>query len=124
MLDMNLTPQWIGVLQSAGHHVRHWSDIGKPDASDHEIARWASENQFCIVSQDLDFSSLLFNSRATSPSVILIRSLDARPETLTPMLLQTLEKISNELQKGALVSLDSSRARVSILPLGGITDAI
>jgi len=43
VIDMNLSPQWIGVLRSAGHEAKHWSDVGRFDAPEVEILRWAGE---------------------------------------------------------------------------------
>jgi predicted nuclease of predicted toxin-antitoxin system len=34
VIDMNLSPQWIAVLGSAGHECVHWSEVGSADALD------------------------------------------------------------------------------------------
>ena len=28
LLDMNLSPRWVGVLPAAGFEAIHWSDVG------------------------------------------------------------------------------------------------
>jgi predicted nuclease of predicted toxin-antitoxin system len=41
LLDMNLSPTWVMVLQEAGFEALHWSKVGKPSAFYHEIFDWA-----------------------------------------------------------------------------------
>jgi predicted nuclease of predicted toxin-antitoxin system len=31
VVDMNLPPSWVGVLEAAGHEAEHWSAIGNPE---------------------------------------------------------------------------------------------
>lgn len=33
LLDMNLSPDWVPVLESAGFEAVHWSKIGNPSAT-------------------------------------------------------------------------------------------
>lgn len=42
LVDMNLSPRWIPFLSESGWHARHWSDIGKADATDSEILSYAN----------------------------------------------------------------------------------
>ena len=37
LVDMNLSPQWCGVLAQNGFPSVHWSDVGDPKASDRTI---------------------------------------------------------------------------------------
>ena len=37
LVDMNLSPRWIGVLTSAGVQAVHWSTLGAKTATDSEI---------------------------------------------------------------------------------------
>jgi predicted nuclease of predicted toxin-antitoxin system len=37
LLDMNLSPPWLGFLEQGGHECLHWSDVGSPKATDREI---------------------------------------------------------------------------------------
>jgi hypothetical protein len=36
LIDMNLSPAWVSVLEEAGHTASHWSTIGSLNASDDE----------------------------------------------------------------------------------------
>ena len=42
LVDMNLSPSWIPVLERHGWPTVHWSDVGSPRAADREIMDWAS----------------------------------------------------------------------------------
>ena len=41
---MNLSPDWVLVLESAGFEAVHWSTIGSPSATDKVIMAWALTN--------------------------------------------------------------------------------
>ncbi len=36
VVDMNLSPIWVGHLKEAGIAAVHWSSVGQPDAPDAE----------------------------------------------------------------------------------------
>jgi|GEM_PF-1783610 len=37
LIDMNLSPEWVPVLEAEGWTAKHWSHIGNPKAEDKEI---------------------------------------------------------------------------------------
>jgi predicted nuclease of predicted toxin-antitoxin system len=37
LVDMNLSPDWVAVLEQAGWETVHWSNVGNPRAADSEI---------------------------------------------------------------------------------------
>ena len=59
LIDMNLSPAWAGFLREAGIEALHWSNAGKPDASDHELMQWADDHGYTVMTNDLDFSAIL-----------------------------------------------------------------
>jgi len=117
LIDMNLSPRLADVLTNAGHNAVYWGTIGKPSAEDSEILTWAKENGYVILTNDLDFGTILAAMRFATPSVIQIRCRDVVPEAIAPLLLQALEKFAIELQAGALLVIDEQRYRVRLLPL-------
>ncbi len=118
LLDMNLTPRWRPFLEQAGHEVVHWSEIGPANAEDTKVMAWARDNGYVVFTHDLDYSALLFSTRATAPSVVQARGHDLRPEILAPSIIQALKDSEAEIIRGALVTVDARRHRVSVLPLG------
>jgi predicted nuclease of predicted toxin-antitoxin system len=117
LVDMNLPPAWVPVLEAAGHQAVHWSSVGDPRAADSVVMDWARANGFVLFTHDLDFGALLAASTADGPSVIQIRTSDITPEAQATLLLEALTRFSEQLASGALVSLDEARGRVRILPI-------
>ncbi len=117
VIDMNLSPQWVGVLQDAGHDAVHWSTIGDPGASDHVILQWAAAHNHVIFTHDLDFGALLAVTEAAAPSVIQVRAQDVLPSCLGPTVVAALRQFRDHLDRGVLITIDAARARARLLPL-------
>ena len=48
LVDMNLSPTWVEVLQKAGFSACHWYQLGAPNAPDSELFSWARTNEHII----------------------------------------------------------------------------
>ena len=118
LIDMNLSPQLVDMLKDAGHQVVYWGMVGKPNAEDFEILTWAKENGHVILTNDLDFGTILATTGFGSPSVVLFRRRDVFPVTITPFILRAIEEFAAELDAGALIVVDEYRYRVRLLPIG------
>lgn len=118
LLDMNLSPSWISLLEAEGYETKHWSQIGSPSAPDTEIMQWARENGFVVFTHDLDYGALLFATQTIAPSVIQLRIEDIRPKSVGKIVLQALRKAKNQIEQGALVTIDIRKGRIHLLPLG------
>ncbi len=114
---MNLAPAFCALLSEHGHEVVHWSSIGAADARDEEIMDHAAKNDFVVLTNDLDFGTLLAYSSAGKPSVIQARLQDVRPASLGPVLVAALRQFRNELEAGALLTILHDKSRVRLLPL-------
>jgi predicted nuclease of predicted toxin-antitoxin system len=117
LVDMNLSPEWVAVLKEAGWEAEHWSKVGDPRAADSEIMAWATTHGQVVFTHDLDFGSLLALTQAEKPSVIQVRTQDVTPAAIGKLVVNALRQFQPELEKGALIVLDESRARARILPL-------
>lgn len=117
VIDMNLSPQWVEILQSKGHECVHWSEIGSASASDQEIFLWARSNGYVVFTHDLDFGAILAATKAESPSVLQIRTQDISPWHMCDLIISALEQFEDILTQGALVSIDEYRAKARILPI-------
>jgi predicted nuclease of predicted toxin-antitoxin system len=117
LIDMNLSPAWVSVLEEAGHIASHWSTVGSLNASDREILLWTKTNSYLLFTHDLDFGAILAVTEAEGPSVIQIRAQDISPHHEKDLLLNTLHKFAENLQQGALISVDEEKSRVRLLPL-------
>ncbi len=117
VIDMNLSPDWVPVLESAGHRAIHWSSVGSPQARDREILAWARERRQVVFTHDLDFGAILAATAADSPSVIQIRTQDPTPSQCGGIIVNCLQQYASDLVSGALITVDKNRSRVRILPL-------
>jgi len=72
---------------------------------------------FARGSHDLDFSALLAATKGKDPSVIQIRTQNILPEAIGTMVIAALKQYQNELELGAIITIEPQRARVRILPL-------
>lgn len=117
LIDMNLSPGWSASLQAAGHEPVHWADVGPHDAPDRILFAWAVDHQAIVLSHDLDFGHLLALSGESRPSVVQLRVADPLPELWSNVLVAVLQQHDEELEVGALVTIDPSRRRVRMLPL-------
>jgi predicted nuclease of predicted toxin-antitoxin system len=119
VIDVNLSPRWVGSLAALGVDSVHWSTIGQLDAEDTTILAWAKESGSVLLTCDLDFGAILAASGAASPSVIVIRARDVLPEAMASAVASLVADLRDELDRGALVSLDAGQARARVLPLTG-----
>ena len=117
IVDMNLSPRWAGFLANAGFSAVHWSTVGAGTASDVEIMDFAQNNGFVVLTHDLDFSAILAATHGGKPSVVQIRSRDVSPEVVGHRVVAGLKQMEQELEAGAVMTLDSDRARLRLLPL-------
>lgn len=117
VIDMNLSPAWVSLVERAGHSAIHWSSVGSPKAADREILSWARHNDYVVFTHDLDFGAILAATDANAPSVVQIRTQDPTPVLCAELLLDILKRYAQELSSGALISVDEDSARVRLLPL-------
>lgn len=122
LVDMNLSPRWIGFLAGAGFEAIHWSDVGPPDAPDEILLGWAAENGRVLLTSDLDFGAILAATGGRRPSVVQVRSDRLDPEAIGPLVVAGLGEADAALAAGALVSIEPGRARIRVLPLGRTPD--
>ncbi len=117
IVDMNLSPRWVSVLADVGIEAAHWSTLGAKNAPDSEIMAYASANNYVVLTHDLDFSTILAASHGEKPSVVQIRAEDVSPDVIGKPVIAALRQMADELEEGALLTIDPSRTRLCVLPL-------
>jgi predicted nuclease of predicted toxin-antitoxin system len=118
LVDMNLSPQWVDVLDDGGFEAVHWSEVGAGDAPDRALMEWAKRKECTVFTHDLDFSALLASTQASKPSVIQLRTDDVLPGNQSALVVRALRRFESELKEGAILSIDLEQSRVRYLPLG------
>lgn len=116
LVDMSLSPEWVGELSQAGWAAVHWSAVGDPSADDTEIMAWALANDHVVFTHDLDFGTVVALTHAAGPSVLQVRGQAVLPEDLGPVVLAALRQHETALRLGALIVVELSRTRVRVLP--------
>jgi predicted nuclease of predicted toxin-antitoxin system len=117
LIDMNLSPDWVPLLQSAGWSAVHWSAVGDPRATDRTIMDWAVAKGYVVFTHDLDFGTTLALTHETGPSVLQARAQNVLPDHLGRTVIAALRQHEADLESGALVVVDESKSRVRILPI-------
>lgn len=117
VIDMNMSPDLVIVLNNNGFEAIHWSTVGATNAPDREITAWAKNNKYVILTHDLDFGTILAISQASAPSVIQIRTQNLLSFDFQTLLINVLREFTNELENGALITVEPNRAKVKILPI-------
>ena len=116
LVDMNLAPSWVGVLVDAGIDAAHWSTLGAGNATDSEIMAYAKVNDCIVLTHDLDFGAILAANHGKKPSVVQIRAEDVSPQAIGNYVIAALRQMATELDEGALLTIDTNRTRLRVLP--------
>lgn len=117
LVDMNLSPRWINALAVTGIESAHWSTLGARNAPDTEIMAFAAANDYVVLTHDLDFVAILAATQGEKPSVVQIRAEDVSPDVIGAPVVSALRQMADELEAGALVTVDPNRTRLRVLPL-------
>ena len=116
-MDMNLSPDWVPLLQEHGFEADHWSSVGALNADDTDIMQWAGDHHAVVFTHDLDLGILLALTRAGRPSVIQARTQDVSPTHLGATVVSVLQTHREVIASGALITIDEAKSRVRILPI-------
>jgi predicted nuclease of predicted toxin-antitoxin system len=118
LVDENLSPKVAAALSHAGHDAIHVGGLGLMSAPDEAILEAASSQERVVISADTDFGTLMAETQAPVPSVILIRRIsNRRADELSGLILANLHSIADALEQGAVVVVEETRIRVRGLPL-------
>ena len=117
LVDMNLSPGWVDRLARHGFEAVHWSTIGAAIAPDVDILTFANEHHFVVITNGLDFSAILAAGAADGPSGVQIRSQDLLSDVVVSIVAKALDAHREDIERGALLSIDEAGTRVRVLPL-------
>ncbi len=119
LIDMNLSPRWVSFLLISGFEAVHWSDVGPPNAPDTALMDHARRHGMVILTHDLDFGAILAAGGANGPSVVQIRSDNLAVGAIGALVVAALRQMEEALILGALVTIDTVRTRMTVLPIEG-----
>ena len=117
LVDMNLPSKTTTNLQQQGWDALRVSQVLPMDTEDPKILEFARQQNRVIITQDLDFSSLLALGGYEKPSLITFRLSMPDSETITRKLLEIVPHIEDRLAERCAVTIDDRRVRVRRLPI-------
>jgi len=114
---MNISPLTVEGLKQKGWDIIRVSEVMDTRTKDLEVLDFARRHDRILITQDLDFSTLLALGGYTKPSVINLRLENARPDFITKRIIEVVSAMEKELKGGVVVSVDEISARFRNLPL-------
>ena len=117
LIDMNLSPRWVGLLTGAGIEAAHWSALGAVNAPDSEIMAYAAVHGYVVLTHDLDFGSILAATHGEEAQCRANPRSGCQPRRDGRQVIIALRQMAAELEEGALLTVDPNRTRLSVLPL-------
>lgn len=114
---MNISPLTVSELTENGWEIIRVSDVLDSSADDVHIIEWARENGYVIITQDLDFSSIIALSGKQYPSLITLRLTVVEPQRVTEKLQYVYPMIIDQLREGYAITINDSSIRKRKLPI-------
>jgi predicted nuclease of predicted toxin-antitoxin system len=116
--DMGVSQRVVEWLRQQGHDAIHLRDQGLQRLPNGEIFTKAAAEQRIILTWDLDFTEILALSGTNTVSAVVFRLLNTRSTNVIRRLERVLTTSAQDLIEGAIISVEESRHRVRLLPLG------
>lgn len=98
-------------LRSLGHDICRVTDLLPATSSDYKIVECAAQEHRVILTQDLDYSSIIALSGQRTPSLLSLRLNSSKFEIVNAVLQQMLPVLESELEEDALVTVEDQRVR-------------
>jgi predicted nuclease of predicted toxin-antitoxin system len=114
LVDEDLPLSLVDVFERHEHEALHVVDAGIRGATDEQVARYARENEMCLVSGDLDFSDVRAYPPREHHGIVVVRApRNATSEVIAGIVESFLarEDIVDDLP-GRLAIVEPGRARV------------
>ena len=117
LADLHISPRTVEFLRTLGHDVARIIEIMPPDAGDQAVVAEADKQHRVILTQDLDFSSIIALGGRKRPSIITLRLSSSRIEHVNAVLQKVLPTVESDLVAGAVVTVEDTRIRLRQLPI-------
>ncbi len=115
--NMGISPRTIEFLRGLNHEAIHLHEMELDTLPDSAILEQAHAEGAVLLTCDLDFGELVISGGKALPSVIIFRLRPPmRAEKVNRYLLKVLEAHSDELARGAIISVGEGQIRVRPLP--------
>jgi predicted nuclease of predicted toxin-antitoxin system len=115
LADMPISPKTVGHIRKLGIECRHLTELRMGKASDEEIIKFAKKNGYTILTEDLDFGTVLYYTQEMQPCVIILRVGNLNTIEINKLLEKTLGQIISE--ENAIIIIERTRIRIKKLPI-------
>lgn len=121
LADLHIAPRTVEFLRTLGHDVCRVTYLLPANASDQAIVERAAQEHRIILTQDLDFSSIIALSGRPGPSLLSLRLTSSKIELVNSVLQRILPILESDLEHGSIVTVEDQRIRLRRLPLDPAT---
>jgi predicted nuclease of predicted toxin-antitoxin system len=117
LADLHISPRTVLFLRSLGHDAVRVNEIMPSNSSDFQIVEHAKIEERTILTQDLDFSSIIVFSGKIKPSLISLRLHSSRIEFVNKRLSRCLHLIESDIESGSIITIENHTIRRRKLPI-------
>jgi len=118
LADMGVSWRVVQWLRENGHDASHLREQDLHRLSNGGIFSKAADEQRIILTWDLDFTEIVALSGTGIVSTVVFRLLNTRSANVIRRLARVLAESTQALEDGAIISVEESRHRVRLLPIG------
>ena len=117
LTDMGVARSTVEWLRLRGYDAVRLREQGLQRLPDSDIFAKARAEERVVLTFDLDFGEIAAAAGTALPSVIIFRLQDERPVNVDQRLAIVLREAAEDLEAGAIISVDEYRYRVRRLPI-------
>lgn len=114
---MDISPKTVSFLNLKGYPSKRLNELNLQKASDEEVINFASQENWIIITIDLDYPEIIALSRKKSPLAVIFRIDNPEVNILNSLLQEHLEEIIDDLNNGAIATIEADRIRIHPLPI-------
>lgn len=117
VIDQGLAATAAKILRDDSWDAVHVREIGMHEAADDAILDYAAGESRVVITLDRDFPQILALTKATRPSVVLIRQQRLRAAELAALIASIWRDYEYELEQGCILKIGARGTRMRRLPL-------
>lgn len=115
LADMPISPLSVEFLRKMDIECHHVTEFKLETATDEEIISFAKEKGFTILTEDLDFGTILAYTKDIEPSILILRVGNLNTNQINQILANALPKIKDK--KNCIIVIERSGVRIRYLPI-------
>ena len=110
LADMPISPKTVEHLRRLGFECYHLREFGMEKATDEEILQFAKKQGYTILTEDLDFGTILAYTKKLEPGVIILRVGNMTTTEINKLLEKNLKKVKN--RKNCIIIIERTKIRI------------